>query len=287
MASTARTLSVPGYKVVRLLGNGARSTIWQIRHLSSGKFYALKRVVKRERSDQRFIEQVETEYANSQNLDHPSLRKIHSLRRIRRWLAVSEVQLLMEYCVGETIQDVRPQTVEATVAVFAEVAAVLEHMNANGIVHADTKPNNIIVAESGDVKVIDLGQSCRIGTIKKRIQGTPDFISPEQVQRLPLDPRTDVFNYGAALYWTLTGHPIPTVLPRQGAVTMKHDHVYRPASEFNPNIPPALCRLVEDCIQPTPATRPNSMKEVRSRLGLVNMTLQRNDSPSPEGVRSD
>ena len=64
MVTTGRTLSVPGYKVVRLLGNGARSTIWQVRHLSTGKFYALKRVVKRESADSRFVEQVATVSAN-------------------------------------------------------------------------------------------------------------------------------------------------------------------------------------------------------------------------------
>ena len=257
-----------------MLGNGARSTIWQIRHLSTGKFYALKRVIKRERSDFRFIEQVETEYTHGIELDHPNLRKIHNLRRIRKWLAVSEVQLIMEFCPGETIQNARPQSVDRVLKIFGTVAAVLEHMNSRGVIHADTKPNNIILSENDGVKVIDLGQSCTVGTVKERIQGTPDFIAPEQVHRQPLDARTDVFNFGASLYWTLTGRAIPTVL-RTEEVKMKCEHQFQPIADLNPNVPPALTKLVEDCIEILPSRRPASMKDVVSRLGLVSLTMRR------------
>ena len=266
---------MPGYRIVQLLGNGARSTIWQIRHISTGKFYALKRVVKRERSDYRYIEQAEAEYANSHKLDHPNLRKILNIKRIRKWLAVSEVQVMMEYCSGDTIQNTRPQAVPEVVEIFTHVASVLEHMNSRGIIHADTKPNNILRTDDGQIKVIDLGHSCAVGTIKERIQGTPDFIAPEQVQRHPLDARTDVFNFGASLYWTLTGRAIPTSLPTD-SIRMKREHVLHPIAKLNLNVPPALAKLVEDCIEPLPAHRPGSMKEVISRLGLVSLTLQRN-----------
>ena len=260
---------------MQLLGNGAGSTLWQVREISSGKFFTVKRVVKRERSDQRFIEQVESEYEISQKLDHPNLRKIHGLKRVRQWLSVTEVQLIMEYCSGDTIQNKRPQSIPKVLEIFTDAAKALEHMHSRGIVHADTKPNNIMITDDGSVKVIDLGHSCPIGTVKDRIQGTPDFIAPEQVQRHPVDGRTDVFNYGASLYWTLTGRAIPTTLPQTDSIRMKHEHVLHPIAELNPNVPPALSKLVEDCIEASPARRPGSMKDVISRLGLVSLTLQR------------
>ena len=266
---------MPGYRIVQLLGNGARSTIWQVRHISTGKFYALKRVVKRERSDFRFIEQVETEYANSHKLNHPNLRKVHNLKRIRRWLAISEIQLMMEYCSGETIQNARPQSIPRIVEIFSTVASVLDHMNSRGIIHADTKPNNILIGDDGEIKVIDLGHSCDVGTVKDRIQGTPDFIAPEQVQRRPLDYRTDIFNFGASLYWALTGRAIPSALPQTDSIRMKREHVLHPIAELNPGVPQALIKLVEDCIEPIPANRPGSMKDIISRLGLVTLTLNR------------
>jgi len=106
------------------------------------------------------------------------------------------------------------------------------------------------------------------------------------VHRQPLDGRTDVFNFGATLYWTLTGRAIPTAL-RTEEVKMKHEHMLQPLAEVNTNVPPSLAKLVEDCIEPIPARRPGSMKEVASRLGLVTMTMQRKqqEAQSSNGVQ--
>jgi len=117
--------------------------------------------------------------------------------------------------------------------------------------------------------VIDFGQSCPIGTVKARIQGTPDFIAPEQVHRRPLDGRTDVFNFGASLYWALAGRPIPTVLPKEGSLTLNTGQRIPPVEQFNPDVPKSLSKLITDCIELNPAQRPASMNEVVSRLTLT------------------
>ena len=275
--STAQTLEVPGYQVVQYLGSGARSTIWQIRERQSGKLYALKRVLKRQSSDDRFLEQAINEYDVAHQLDHPVIRHIYSIRRIKRWLSLREVHLIMEYCEGRTVQDHRPTSIPGIVRVFTEVASALAYLNAHGYVHADIKPNNIIVSPGGTVKIIDFGQSCPLGTIKQRIQGTPDFIAPEQVHRRPVDARTDVFNFGAALYWTSTTQAIPTEMPKRGPVSLKADMTVISPEQINPGIPPALSKLISDCIETNPAHRPVSMNEVLSRLSLITHTLTRND----------
>ncbi len=261
---------------MHFLGNGARSTIWQIRDPNTGQLYALKRVVKREPSDVRFLNQATNEHAIASQLDHPAIRKMVRLRRVKRWLSLREIHLVMEFCEGKTLQDHRPASVARIVDIFAEAGKALAYMNARGFVHADTKPNNIVVSSEGLVKIIDMGQSCPLGTIKDRIQGTPDFIAPEQVHRRPLDARTDVFNFGASLYWTLTGKPIPTALPKKGAVTMVADMIVVPPEQLNPDIPLPLSKLITDCIAVHPTQRLNSMNEVVSRLGLIAHTLRRN-----------
>ncbi len=283
--SGVKTLKVPGYQVLEYLGNGARSSIWKVRDLETYQEYALKRVERGSGRDTRFIEQVEAEYCLGRQLDHPVIRRVHELRRIRRWLRLAEVHLLMEYCPGQTIQQQRPESVEEAVRIFLRVADGLAYMNAQGWVHADTKPNNILVGPDGGVKVIDLGQSCSVGTVKKRIQGTPDFIAPEQVQRRPLDGRTDVYNFGATLYWTLIGTPIPTVLPkRQEGGTFLKDLKLVPPHEADPGVPRALSRLVMDCLHTQPTQRVASMKEVRSRLDLIALSLQRKNRRAMEGA---
>ena len=273
--SVPKTLEVPGYQVMRYLGSGARSTIWQIRDRQTSDVYALKRVVKRESADNKFLAQAISEYHIASQLDHPTLRKVHRLHRVKRWLAVREVHLIMEYCEGTTIQEEPPESVAEVVRVFTEVGKALAHMNAKGFVHADIKPNNILVDVDGGVKIIDMGQSCSVGTIKDRIQGTPDFIAPEQVHRHPLDGRTDVFNLAAALYWTLTGRAIPTALPKKGAVTLVSDMAVVAPEKINPDVPVPLSKLIRDCIEAQPTKRPGSMNEVVSRLGLIAHTLRK------------
>ena len=276
------TLEVPGYQVVQFLGSGARSTIWQIRDRQTGQLYALKRVVKRQRSDYRFLEQAVNEYETASQLDHPNIRRIYRLRRVKRWLSLREIHLVMELCEGTTVQDARPDNVLDAVNIFTQVAQGLAYMNAKGFVHADMKPNNILVAPSGAIKIIDMGQSCPIGMIKDRIQGTPDFIAPEQVRRQPLDGRTDVFNFGAALYWTLTGRPIPTILPKNGGVTFKSDLAITAPEQYNPDVSAPVSKLVIDCIDLNPARRPQTMSEVAGRLGLIAHTLKRRDAVSEQ-----
>jgi serine/threonine-protein kinase len=287
-----QSLEVPGYQVLEFLGNGASSSIWKVRDACSGEIVALKRVVRREAKHARFIEQAENEYSVGRGMENDTIRRIWDIRRIKRWFTVQELHLIMEYCPGVSIQERRPTSVLEVTRVFLAVAQGLAYMNAQGFVHADIKPNNIIVGESGQVKVIDLGQSCPIGTVKKRIQGTPDFIAPEQVQCRPLDARTDVFNFGASLYWALTGKAIPTVIPKKssGRDHSLHDTTLTPPEQINPEVTAPLSALVTECVSRRPIKRPSSMDKVASRLDLVALSLQRVQSaagttpaPAPEG----
>ncbi len=271
MTSSQNSLEAPGFQVLEYLGKGARSTIWKVQDTRTEQILALKRVVKSDASEQRYLEQAENEYEVGSQLDHSGIRRIYELRRRRKWFSTNEIHLLMEFCPGQSIQQDRPEDVREIARIFTEVASALAYMNAAGFVHADMKPNNILVGPQGGVKVIDLGQSCPIGTVKKRIQGTPDFIAPEQVRREPLDERTDVYNFGASLYWTLVGIPIPTILPKNGGtgVTFLQDLDIQPPHEANPEIPLSISRLTMDCLHLQPRQRLESMKTIADRMELL------------------
>ncbi len=287
MMSTAQTLEVPGYQVVQFLGSGARSTIWQVRDSQTNEVFALKRVVKNQSEDDKFLKQAANEYDIGSRLEHENVRSIFNIRKVKRWLSLREIHLVMEYCEGVTVQANRPDDMGEAMRVFTQVASALSYINIQGFVHADTKPNNIIVAPDGTVKIIDMGQSCRLGTIKERIQGTPDFIAPEQVYRRPLDARTDVFNFGAALYWTLTGKPIPTVLPKKGNMTMLADMTFKPPEQINPAVPAPLSKLIRDCVEVHPQQRPSTMREVARRLDLIAHALKVNNYTPPSKPQDD
>lgn len=273
---TARRFS--GYVVQRRLGSGANSNIFEVLEPASGNSFALKRVVKKTLSDERFFRQTENEYEIGRQLHHPNIRGIHELFRIRNFFRVREMHLLMEVVYGKSLEAERPTSVSAAVRIFRLVCEGLAAMHAAGFAHADMKPNNVIVTPRGEVKIIDLGQSCPLGTIKQRIQGTPDYIAPEQVHRRPIDRRTDIFNIGATMYWVLTKTYVPTVLPKTQPgreIALVTTTPTPTPAELNPQVPQALSRLVMDCVQVRPADRPETMKEVIGRLETIELIMAR------------
>ena len=124
------------------------------------------------------IEQVENEFEISRQFTHPSLRRSFELKLIKTLLRKkSEAFLLMELVDGKPL-DVRPlRALIDIVATFIQAAQALKAMHAMGYAHCDIKPNNILRNDQGDVKVIDFGQACKIGTIERHIR-EPQTTSP-------------------------------------------------------------------------------------------------------------
>ena len=265
-----RLRQIQGYDVIATLGTGARSTIYAVRDRTH-QIYALKHVIKEQPKDERFLEQAIIEYELSSKLNHPNLRRCYKLIRQRKLFRTVELVVLMEMVDGHTMEQYQPATYVEFCQLCQQVAAGLDAMHVAGFVHADIKPNNILITGQDQVKLIDFGQSCELGTVKKRIQGTPDYIAPEQVKRHKITPLTDVFNLGASMYWMLTGRHVPTMIPkkRDEVVARADKYACVPPAETNDNIPPALSALVMDCVKRKPAERPVSMEVVIERLAMT------------------
>jgi serine/threonine-protein kinase len=253
-----------GYDVVERIGEGAASVIYVVSDPKSNQLYALKRVVRETDKHVRFIEQVENEYQVSKSFRHPGLRKSIDLKLNRRLFGpVTEAALIMELVHGQPIDQVHPGDLHAVVDTFMQTGTALAALHHLRLVHCDLKPSNILRDSAGRVKVIDFGQTCPVGTEKQRVQGTPDFIAPEQVRLKPVTVRTDVYNFGATLYWALTGRRVPTLY----TVEKSQRHVlksqgYSSPMELNSAVPDGLSKLVMDCLRIAPAERPDSMAEI-------------------------
>ncbi|MFG0251756.1 MAG: serine/threonine-protein kinase [Phycisphaerales bacterium JB038] len=260
-----------GFTILANLGTGAASRLYAVQDPKTKQVWALKHVVKHNPKEQRFLDQTEREAEAGTRLSHPNVRKVFRLIRVKKLLKTVEMLLLMELVDGVSSEIHPPKTVDEMLSVWAQVAAGLTHMHECGWVHADMKPHNIIITEAGTAKIIDLGQSCRVGTIKERIQGTPDYIAPEQVHRREITEQTDVYNFGASLYWTLTGTHIPTALPKGDSLLSgaQDDHlIERPQdpSELMPGTPPLLAALIMQCVEVELYKRPDSMAVVHDML---------------------
>ena len=267
------------YEVLERLGEGAGSTIYKVLDPTTRNTLALKRVVRTDAKDIRFVEQMEAEFEISKNFTHKNLRRTFELKIIKSLLLkVNEAFLVMEYFDGKPLESDMPAALTDVLDTFIQAAEGLKAMNNMGLVHCDIKPNNILRDRMGRVKVIDYGQSCKSGTIKERIQGTPDFIAPEQVARRPVTTATDVFNLGATLYWALTGRHIPTLytVNKKGENSFLLDTAIASPSELNPIVPVPVSNLVLECVSTSPNKRPADMDAVIRRLELGRHVLAKN-----------
>jgi eukaryotic-like serine/threonine-protein kinase len=272
------------YDVLERLGEGAGSTIYRVRDPSTGRELALKHVVRTDQKDIRFVEQMETEFEISRQFTHPNLRRSYELKIQKTMLVkTAEAFLVMELVDGKPLDVNPPRDMMDTLDTFIGAAQGLRAMHQMGFAHCDIKPNNILRNDKGEVKVIDFGQSCRLGTVKERIQGTPDYIAPEQVTRRPISVKTDVFNLGATLYWALTSKPIPTLytVNKKGENSFLLDSKIETPMDLNPRIPPAVSNLVMECIATSPSKRPADMDQFINRLELGKHILMKNMNASP------
>lgn len=282
---------IAGYDVVSTLGEGAHSTIYAVRD-SKNQVMVLKRVIKEGPSQQRFIDQALAEHEVASKIDHPRVRKSIKVIKQRNVIRVSEVLVLMEMVDGLTLEQHRPTDMLLICQIFYQAAEALQAMHKAGYVHADIKPNNIMLVEGEGVKLIDFGQSCKSGTIKQRIQGTPDYIAPEQVKRQAITERTDIYNLGATFYWLLTGQHLPSLIPKKHKGASRDGDEMRtgdPPIDVNPEISPALSSLVMDCVERNPFDRPANMELVMDRLEIAAAQVRRqretNADPSQANAR--
>jgi serine/threonine-protein kinase len=260
--------SLFGYDIISEIGQGAASRIYAVTDSKSGQVYALKHVVRKVEKEQRYIEQVQNEFEVSKACSHPVLRKVYDLKTVKKFFGpITEVALIMEMIDGVPY-DERPLTgVRAVVEGFMKIADALWEVNKAGYVHCDTKPGNIMMAAGNEIRLIDLGQACKIGTTKERVQGTPSFIAPEQARCKPLTEQTDVYNFGATMYWALTGRRLPTRLTvEKSERRIVKEQDFPTPMQLNEQVGPSLSELVMHCTRLRPYERVNGMGSVLMRL---------------------
>ncbi len=275
--------SLFGYDIIDMIGEGAGSTIYAVSQPESKQLYALKHVTRNKEKDVRFIEQLEAEFAIGKKVTHPNLRRSIDLQIKRTLLGrVTEAALVMELFDGQSLEFNLPRELPKLMNVFIQTGKALEAMHQLGYVHCDLKPNNILINPQGKVKVIDLGQACPVGTEKTRIQGTPDYIAPEQVKLLPVTPQTDVYNLGATMYWALSGQKLPTLFTvSKGSKNAFLVDAYIPAPhQHNPQVPENLSNFVMECVRTNPKKRPADMAEVIRRLEVIKHGIERSTAQS-------
>jgi serine/threonine-protein kinase len=243
------------YRVVERLGRGAMGSVYRATDEMLGRDVALKILdTTMEGATARF----RVEAAALARLSHPGIAAVHELVEDDGHLVMA-----MEFVRGQTLQQILEH-----VGVFSprraadlcmQALAALEHAHAAGVVHRDLKPGNLMLTESGSIKIMDFGIARLEGTVfltsAGAMLGTPAYMSPEQVLGHPVDLRADLYAIGVVLFRLVTGElPLKADTPFDMAQAQVNDAPLR-ASEVRPDLPEWVDTILSRALQKKPADR--------------------------------
>ena len=264
------------YEVGSAIARGGMAAVFLGTDLVLGRRVAIKILSPQFASDQRFVARFRREAKSAAGLNHANVVSVFDTG------AEGNVHyIVMEYVEGRTLEDILreegPLTVARSLRIAEGVCRGLAAAHAQGLVHRDVKPGNVILDARELVKVADFGIARPLddaATLTATgVIGTAAYLSPEQAQGLSVDARSDLYSLGCLLYEMLAGRP-PFDGESAVSVALKHVHAEpRPLTEANPAIPPALDALVMRALTKSPEDRHESAAALAGDLRRVAGTL--------------
>ncbi len=262
--------------LVRQLGAGRHCQIWQAVDRTTGGRVAVKAVLPAMAADAVQRQLLAHELKVAKSLDHPTVIRIDRLCEERVPHLVMELfphdDLKKEIAAGVT------SLVPKLQRIVTETALALDHLHARGWVHRDFKPENVLAAADGQVKLIDLAIAAKASGFLGRFlgaknppMGTPSYMSPEQIRGEALDARSDIYAFGCVLFELIAGKP-PYQAATVNDLLNKHVSAAVPAvSAVNPNATTTVTDLLRKMLAKKPADRPASMREVLKQLRTIRL----------------
>jgi serine/threonine-protein kinase len=215
------------------------------------------------------ITRFKREADTARRLDHPSIIRILDVGSSR-----GRHYIIMELVRGGSLRSLLERAAAppaSVLAVLAEVAAALAYAHAQGVVHRDVKPENVLLTRAGRAKVADFGLARTVDqsslTTQGRILGTAVYMSPEQVRGQRATAASDVYAFGVMLYEAISGDR-PFTADSQLGYLYQHAEVDPPRPVIRKHYPAALAGLALACLAKEPADRP-AMAEVAERLAAA------------------
>ncbi len=259
------------YEIIRLLGQGGMGAVYQARDRELERQVALKVIRADMVASPEILKRFKQELILARQITHKNVIRIFDLGE-----ADGIKFITMEYIEGEDLQSIlrRKKKLEPAEAanIIAQVSRALEAAHAEGVIHRDLKPQNIMLDKSGRAYVMDFGiarSEMASGVTQAGVLiGTPDYMSPEQAKGLPLDARSDLFTVGIIFYEILSGR-----IPFESDTTMgklwkRTSEPARPLGELDQTIPQALCDIVRKCLEIDPQKRFASAMELLQQIEI-------------------
>jgi serine/threonine protein kinase len=241
-----------------LLNSGGMSEIWLVAD-GRGKPYALRKL----KRELRFNFTARRRFMHGCKVLEQLADKDNIVGYVEHGRAEGTCYLLMDYVEAENLKELYarqdPLLAENVAQILIDAATGLSHVHEAGYMHLDFKPENILVTRNGAVRLIDfdMAQPLPVKPVKfSKNPGTPGYMAPEQLKQEGIDGRADIFAYGVSAYELLAYQkPFPGDTPGEILAAQMQPGGAVPLRQHNPDVPPALEKVVMKCIEANPDQR--------------------------------
>jgi serine/threonine-protein kinase len=260
------------YQIIEELGKGGMGKVYRALDKKLGEEVALKLIKPEIASDRETIQRFSNELKLARKIAHRNVGKMYELME-----AEGTHFITMEYVPGQDLRALIRQTGQLTAAkalsIARQVCEGLAEAHALGVVHRDLKPGNILIDKDGNARIMDFGIARSLqgkGITGAGVMiGTPEYMSPEQVEGKEADQRSDIYSLGIILYEMLTGR-VPFEGDTPLAIAVKHKtEVPRDPQLVNAQIPEDLSRVVLKCLEKDKEKRYQGADELHLELEKI------------------
>jgi serine/threonine-protein kinase len=282
------TLLGSRYRILGLLGRGGMGEVYRAMDLTLGQSVALKFLPAEASRNQRLLERFHGEVRVARLVSHPNVCRVYDIGEVEGLPFIS-----MEYVDGEDLASLLTRIgrlpADKAVETARQICAGLAAAHDRGVIHRDLKPQNIMMNKRGEVVIMDFGLAAivsEIGGAEAR-NGTPAYMSPEQLKGAGVTAKSDLYALGLVLYEIFTGKRPFDARSVQQLLDMQESGQLTSMTSIAADIDPAVERVIRRCLDPDPERRPASALNVLAALpggDPLAAALAAGETPSPEMV---